>query len=331
VLTAPPSSSSAHLLQITADDPEYRRMAAAEAAYWQNAHPWSLEEIEREHRPGLHEQFVNRRFTGKRYTHWSVALSRWGTFQRGLVLGTSALKWEARILATNPGLHLTFVDISAGAVGRRLDTLGKRFPGRVAGSTEDLNFIELPDDTYDLVVSSSTVHHVTNLEHLGFQVNRTLTATGRFFLEDYVGEARFVFSEAKKRLFEALYHRDLARQRARKAGVRWMENTDLSPFCGVRSDEILEVFRTYLDEVEVRTSASLAGLVVRMQPVDFEVTFNPSRWKVRLARWRKRLGVQSADLLGRRFVNELFTVGDIATQAGIVRPGVAFAIYRKRG
>lgn len=324
--TVPVPSS---LLRVRADDPEYRRVAAAEAAYWQNVLPGSLEDVEKHYRVGRNERYMNMRFTGEPRTHWTESIARWGTFRHGLVLGTSSLRYEARILVTNPGLHLVFVDLSVGAVARRADVLGKRFPGRVSTATADLNFLEIPAATYDLVVSSSTVHHVTNLEHLAFQVNRGLTAGGHFFLEDYVGEPRFLFSDAKKRLFDVVYHRDLAAQRGRKPGLVWLDASDLSPFCGVRSDEILDVFRVYLEEVQVRTAGTLSNAVMRSRPADYPFPVSP--WKIRLARWRKRLGLQRADLLGKRFLDELFLVGDVASEAGIVRPSVAFAVYRKRG
>jgi SAM-dependent methyltransferase len=305
------------------------RLAAAEAAYWQTAHPFGLEETQKQFRDGSFEHAVNLRFTDDAHTHWTETIARWGPFRRGLVLGTSSLRWEARILETNPELHLLFVDLSPGAVERRATILGERFPGRVATATMDLNFADLPAETYDLVVSSSTIHHVTNLEYLAYQVNRTLTANGRFFLEDYVGEARFQFTEEKKRLFEVVYQRDVARQRPRHSGVRWLDDTDLSPFCGVRSHEILGALRTQLEEVQIRTAATLSGLIIRMRPTDEMPA--PPYWKIRLARLRKRFGLQRADVLGKEFLDELFLVGDLATEAGIVLPGLAFAIYRKRG
>jgi SAM-dependent methyltransferase len=325
--SAPPATVAP--FRVRSDDPEYRRMADAEAAYWEKGHAWSLEENEKHYRPGRTERYVNERFTGDPDTHWSETVARWGTFRRGLVLGTSSLKAETRLLATNPDLRVVFLDLSATAVGRRVQVLEERFPGRLSMATGDLNFVDLPPDTYDVVVSSSTMHHVTNLEHLAFQVNRTLTPGGYFFLEDYVGEARFRFADEKKRLFHIIYHRDLTTQKNRKPGLRWLDTRDLSPFCGVRSDEILGVFRTYLDEVQVRTAATLTGLIVRSIPADN--VFRPPYWRIRLARLRKRFGMQSSDMLTPKLFRELTVVGDVATDAGVLRPGVAFAVYRKRG
>jgi hypothetical protein len=35
------------------------------------------------------------------------------------------------------------------------------------------------------------------------------------------------------------------------------------------------------------------------------------------------------DVLDSRFLEELFVVGDAASDAGLIRPGVAFGVYRK--
>jgi SAM-dependent methyltransferase len=210
----------------------------------------SLETITRE---GPVDRYMNARLTGDPGVGWQETIACHAPFRRGLMLGTTALRIEADILRTNPALHLTFVDLSDGPLRRRVELLGPRFPGRIDTRVADLNFLALPPESYDLVVSSSTLHHVTNLEHLAHQIDRTLIPDGVFFLQDYVGEARCTPSPAKKRVFELVYERDIARQRGRQSGLVWKDPSDLSPFCGVRSHEILEAMRAHLREEEVRT------------------------------------------------------------------------------
>jgi SAM-dependent methyltransferase len=303
----PDDDTAARLLRVTLDDPEYRRQAAAEAEFWQAVHPLGLEATESQFVEGPVDRYVNARFTGDPDTDWTSTIARRGPFRRGLMLGISSPRRETQVLATNPGLHLTLLDISGGAVERRAERLGERFGDRIATATADLNFLELPVEHYDVIVSSSTIHHVTNLEHLGFQINRALTPDGYFFLEDYVGEPRFMFSEAKRRLYEMLYDRDVARQRGRKPGLIWLDTSDLSPFCGVRSDEILDVFRRYLDEVEVRTAATLTTPMSRSRPADWdEVWTRVPRWKIARAMWAHRLGFPRRNFeISPEFLEEL--------------------------
>jgi SAM-dependent methyltransferase len=320
------------LLRVTGDDPEYRRLAAAEAAYWQAIHPLGLEAAENILVDGQVERYVNHRFTGDPRTDWTTTIARWGVFDRGLMLGISSPRRETTVLATNPSLHLTLMDMSSGAVERHARMLAERFEERITTATADLNFVELPEERYDVIVSSSTIHHVTNLEHLAFQINRALAPGGYFFLEDYVGEPRFAFSDGKRRLFEILYDRDIARQRGRKPGVTWLDGSDLSPFCGVRSDEILDVFRRCLDEVQLRTAATLTAAMSRMRPADWEeIWARVPRWRIARILLLQRLGIRRRHWrINEEFFDELCVLGDAAAEAGLLRPGIAFAVYRKR-
>jgi len=324
--------SAVRLLRVTADDPEYRRQAAAEAAFWQGVHPMGLEAMEARFVEGAIDRYVNTRFTGDPATDWISTIARRGTFHRGLMLGISSPKREIRLLETNPSLHVTLIDISAGAVERRAKQLGARFGDRIATATGDFNFLDLPADRYDLIVSSSSIHHTTNLEHLAFQLNRALTRDGYFFLEDYVGEPRFMFSDAKRQLYEMLYERDIKRQSGRKPGLVWLDTSDLSPFCGVRSDEILEVFRRFLDEVQVRTAGALTAPMSRTRPADWdEVWSRVTYWQLVRAKVKQELGLARRNWeVNPKFLEELCLVGDTACDAGLLRPGIAFAVYRKR-
>jgi SAM-dependent methyltransferase len=315
------------LLRVHPADPDYRRLAEAEARFWDVPHPCGIEALWERMPDQPTDRYVNERYTGDPALRWEETVCRYGDFRRGLALGTSGLDQEARLLATNPRLHLTFVDLSPGAVERRRERLGARFPGRVDGLVADLNFLELAPGSYDLIVSASTVHHVTNLEHLAWQIDRALTRDGFAFLQDYVGESRFRFAPGKRRLFEVIWYREALRSGLRP-GVVWHDDSDLSPFCGVRSHEILDTFRRFLDEEELRTAGTLLVPVLRHTPIDAGP--GPAPRVPLLRRLRDRIGGRSA---GPRalFLRELMSVGDAASDAGLLIPGNAFVRYRKRG
>ena len=319
--------------------------ARAEEAFWARVQPGSLEDLDqRREVPGPVDRYINERFTGDERVAWEETIARHGSFRRGAILGTSSLALEARILEANPSLHVTFFDLAAGGLERRAATLGQRFPGRVATRTADLNFVTLDPDSYDLIVSSSTIHHVTNLEHLAHQVGRGLSPEGRFFLQDYVGEPRFQFTAGKKALYERVFERDLGRQGRPSAGLTWLDASDLSPFCGLRADEILDVFGTHLEALAVRTAGSLTVPLLRSRP-RVDNAWSPwltEKWTRQAPWWQQltgRLRHRFAGLLGTRsqqcildptYLNELFLVGDVTADAGLVRPCLGFGIYRKR-
>ena len=51
----------------------------------------------------------------------------------------------------------------------------------------DLNFAELPKADFDVVYAHASIHHVLNLEHLVWQVYRTLAPGGRFVVTTSYG------------------------------------------------------------------------------------------------------------------------------------------------
>lgn len=337
----PPHTDIPPALIARADDPAYREQARAEEEFWRRVHPGGLESTELRHAPGPLDRFLNQRFTGDERLHWSQSLARHGRFATGAFLGTSAIALEARILETNPGLHLTFYDIAEGGLARRRELLGPRFPGRVATQVADLNFVEFAPERYDVIISSSTMHHVTNLEHLAFQINRALTPHGLFFIEDYVGEPRFQFAPVKRQVYLELFNRDRARRGEARSALAWLDTSDLSPFCGVRSDEILSVCATYLDAVDVRTAGALTVAMSRSHALSDAVD-SPwvsdmwsvrNRWRFLVAVLRQRLSGRSASpqtMIPEAFWHELHVVGDVLSGAGLVQPGLAFGCYRKR-
>jgi SAM-dependent methyltransferase len=325
------------LMVVDADSATYREQAAAEARFWAQPHGFGLEATEDVFAPGPIERHTNTRYTGDPSVEWSQAVCRFGRFRRGLMLGVGSPRAEMQILETNPELHLTVVDISAESVERRLAQLAARFTGRVDGRAADLNFLELAPESYDLIVSCGTVHHVTNLEYLAATLNQALASDGRLCLQDYVGEPRFAFRDEKKRLYEIVHDRDIARMSRRRPGVLWRDGSDLSPFCGVRSDEILPVLGRFLREIEVHTADALTIPMMRSAPAD-GASFPPlTGWNLWRARVRKRLipilgpmRPMQGLLENSPMLAELLLVGDVAVDAGLILPGTAFAVYGRR-
>jgi|CXWL01.1.fsa_nt_gi SAM-dependent methyltransferase len=329
--------SAADIFRVRPDDEEYLVRARAEAEYWARSNAPGLSDAAAGAGGGLGQSHYNRRYTGDGSVHWFETIARYGEFRKGLVLGAGGITQEARILETNPSLDLTVLDISAGALASREEELASRFPGRVATGVADFNFIDLPEAAYDLIVSSSAIHHVMNLEHLAYQVNRALTPDGYFFLDDYVGESLRRFTPEKKLAFELIYNRELTRQGRRPSSLEWSNGDDRSsPFCGVRSAEILSIFRTYLREVDVRTAGAL------WYPLLFARDVRPPppqslRWRIvripgirKVSRWIGRHQTKSSEwFFNPIYIQQLLDVSDRLTDAGELLPTNAFAVYQK--
>ena len=324
----------------TARDEDYLRLVREEAEFW-DRHP---EDVFPLRAPPRLQAYYNERFTGAPEPEWYEVIPKYGEVRRGCALGCGFESTERQILAQNPSLHLTFYDISSEALGRRLSQFQSEFPGRVDIRQEDLNFAMLPENAYDLIVSHSAMHHIVNLEHVAFQANKALTPDGLFFLRDFVAESRLQFCETKKRVFAAIAYATGPRRTAPPA-YEWprLDAWTYSPFEGVRSGEILEIFRSYLEEVELRVAGAFVTLVMfaRLPPASPPQgpRILPRRLGSALARrWRAPGWVQKrrqARLVSRHFDSQqmgdlLIIVDRIVSEAGCLKPALAFAVYRKR-
>lgn len=329
------TAAAGDFLHVTRDE-EYIRQAQAEAEYWAQPQIFSLD-IDL---PPAVDEYFNEQLTGDRHVAWHETIPQYGSFRRGCALGLGGLKRESRILEQNPSLHLTILDISEAALSRRRQELNALYPGRVTSAIADLNFVELAPDSYDLILSDSCLHHVLNLEHVAFQVDKALAPDGYFFLNDYVGESRFQYAGEKKRYFEAA----VDRARPRHPTVRgqhpawprldgWEER--FSPFEAVRSEETLAIVRRYLTEVSVRYAGVLIPLLLWLRPVDG--TAPPSGLRRRLRRLALRLtggssiattagGLSMIEELGPDLIQDDREL----SRSGRFRPNIGFAIYRKR-
>ena len=324
------SAGSAGGLLHTQDSETYRRLLQEEARYW-DEHPESL--LSARPAPAI-QRYLNERATGRADVEWYQTISDYGAFEHGCVLGAGPGHVEEHLLGRHPRLHLSVFDISGEALARLAARLQPSFPSRFETCQKDLNFITLRPDSYDLVVANSCIHHLLNLEHVAFQVNRALTPGGYFFMQDTVGESYFQFSNEKKRLFEAFA---LATQGKRAlSGIHWPARAawPFSPFESVRSAEILDVFGRYLREERLRTSSALLQLLLFASPNAPRLlgTGLAKQRKRVFAALRRRL-VRSKPPLVRRLATGklLFALDSLACDAGYLRPGLAFGVYRKRG
>jgi SAM-dependent methyltransferase len=320
-------------IHYTARDEEYLRRVSAEAEHW-DLRPEDV--FPPETVPKL-QAYYNERFTGDCDSQWYEVIPKYGEFTHGCALGCGPQALERRVLALNPSLHLTFYDISGVALSQRLRQLGSEFPGRVEIRQEDLNFALLPENAYDFIISQSAMHHIVNLEHAAYQANNALTSNGVLFLRDFVAESRLQFCEMKKRTFEAIAYATGPRLEA-PLRFDWpdTDNWQYSPFEAVRSGDILQVFRTYLQEVELHVAGAMTSLLLyaRLPPNPAQPRCTPLRKLTSpLARWwtaRAASRLRNRMFQKQQLGDLLIIVDRIVSEAGCLTPALAFGVYRKR-
>ena len=161
---------------------------------------------------------------------------------RALALAPGDMQGEYPFLE---GLGVTAIDVIDLSPGQR----GKFFAREPAPTIDvtydiaDINQVELPAKTYDVVYVQQAFHHFEALEHLAAQVNGALRDDGIFVVIDYIG-ANYLQRTPNQRAFcQAIWERMPERWR-RDAGGRVHETLfiprrkNLSPFEAIRAEEI---------------------------------------------------------------------------------------------
>ena len=172
-------------------------------------------------------------------------------FEHGLTLGCGAGRCERDLISRGVCRSFHGIDISEDAVAKARE-IAKEQNLPVTYEVADLNFVRLPEKTFDLVVAQTCLHHILFLEHVADQIWRSLKDGGYLWIHDFVGETQFQYDD--KRL--AIINQVLAilPEKLRKNLMTGRTTTEIkrpepgrlgSPFESIRSAEILTVFQRW--------------------------------------------------------------------------------------
>ena len=173
------------------------------------------------------------------------------TFGHGLTLGCGAGRCERDLISRGVGLSFHGIDISERAIARARE-IAKEQNLPLTYEVADLNFVRLPEKTFDLVVAQTCLHHILFLEHVAEQIWRSLKNDGYLWIHDFIGESQFQYDA--KRL--AIINQILAvlPEKLRKNRVTGRTTEEIkrpepgrlgSPFESIRSAEIIPVFQRW--------------------------------------------------------------------------------------
>jgi SAM-dependent methyltransferase len=238
---------------------------------------------------------------------------------RALSLGCGFGALERDLVARGLVQHFEAFDLAEGAIAeaRRLAAqagLDQRIAYRVA----DLEHVDFPPGSIDVVFAHSSVHHVERLEALFAAVARALRPGGLFHLHEFVGPTRFQWTDAQLQLGNALLdalppHLRRLPNGTPKPPLTRPTIADMiaaDPSEAIRSADILPLLRTRFTVIEERP---LGGALLHNVLGDIAQNFDPD-------------SVQDSAILSRLFAAEdaamaAGTIGtDFATATAIVRP-----------
>jgi SAM-dependent methyltransferase len=231
-----------------ADRSVYDAMAARENEVWGKILP-DLERSEAR----KEDAEASAKLTVARHTSslLRVARERNLKFENGLTLGCGAGRRERELV--NAGVCRTFhgIDISEKAIAAARD-LAKEQDLPLTYEVADLNFVELPEKAFDLVVAQTALHHVLFLERVAEQIWRSLKGDGYLWIHDFIGETQGQYDPKRLSIMNRILAILPEKFRQNKingqliAEIKRPEPGRLgSPFESIRSGEIIPLFQRW--------------------------------------------------------------------------------------
>jgi SAM-dependent methyltransferase len=111
--------------------------------------------------------------------------------ERALTLGCGHGELERGLVQYNFATRHDAVDIADGAISEANRLAKEAGLTHVSYRIADINFIELPRNTYDVIFGVGSIHHIARLEHVFGQVAESLKPGGYFFLDEFIGPSQF--------------------------------------------------------------------------------------------------------------------------------------------
>jgi Flp pilus assembly protein TadD/ubiquinone/menaquinone biosynthesis C-methylase UbiE len=88
--------------------------------------------------------------------------------------------------------HITAVDLN-GQLFSRARQEAKSHGFDVNFMDLDLNYVFIPENSFDLIFAHASLHHLLNLEHVFHQIHRGLKDHGRLIVQDIIGKTQVLF------------------------------------------------------------------------------------------------------------------------------------------
>jgi len=221
-----------------------------------------------------------------------------------LSVGCGEGRLERQLMATGLCERFLGLDVAEGALADARAAAAAEGLA-IEYRTADINFAELAEGTFDLIVAQTSLHHVLHLEHVADQIVRALRPGGVLWIHDYIGESQFQYSDTRLKIVNRLvaglppaFRHDRVHERKLGPLVRRAPGTLVSPFESIRSADIPDVFLARFEALERRETTTLLHLLV---PVGTRAAF-------------------AATEEGRAVFETLFTLDELMARYGVLTP-----------
>lgn len=236
--------------QAMADRSVYDAMAARENEVWGAVLP-ALEESQAK----IEDMAATAKLNANRHQSYLIGVAREKNlrFDHGLTIGCGAGRLERALV--HEGICRSFhgIDISQNAIAaaRRI---AKEENLPLTYEVADLNFVKLPEKTFDLVAAQTSLHHILFLERVAEQVWHSLKNDGYLWIHDFVGEMQWQYDPRRLQIANQLLA--ILPEKFRENKIHGQITTAIkrpdpgklcSPFESIRSSEIIPVFQRWFE------------------------------------------------------------------------------------
>ncbi len=200
--------------------------------------------------------------------------------QRGLGIGTGSGEFELSLVKVGMVEQYDFFDVSQGMLDRGYELATQmKIADRVNFFCLDVGNLALPNNHYDLVTFSHSLHHMIELKKVLSLARAALRPGGVLFADEYVGPDRFAFPESDLRMARQLYN---VLNPVLKCPWPAMpvpdpaEVMEADPTEAVHSTEIIETIRTIFGNCHV-TSYQTALTPILWYGLNFDTVYETSQ------------------------------------------------------
>jgi ubiquinone/menaquinone biosynthesis C-methylase UbiE len=176
----------------------------------------------------------------------------------------------------------------------------------------DLNYVELKENSFDVVMAWASLHHILNLEHIFHQIYKSLKSGGRLIIRDIIGKTQVLFWKENV---------EFAIDLLRKMPAKYSAGISIPPYSephiqagmeGIRQEEIEPLLKYYFVPIKMFKYGSFMRMICVHPGGELGKRFDPDI---------------EAD---RQYLLSIFELDVRQVEEGRLRPTEMLAVYVKR-
>ncbi|MCX7110511.1 MAG: class I SAM-dependent methyltransferase [Proteobacteria bacterium] len=205
--------------------------------------------------------------------------------------------------------QMTAVDLNPGILAKaRSEAQAKNL--NIQFLPLDLNFVQIREKSFDLVIAHASLHHLLNLEHVFSQIHRGMKDHGRLIVQDIIGKTQVIFWKPNVDFAIDLVNKMPPKYKAGIVLPPYFEPSIQIGMEGVRQEEIEALLSDYFTPVKMFKYGSFMRMICTHP--NLGKRFDPDIEE------------------DRQYLQRLFDLDLRQIEEGVLRPTEILAVYEKK-